>query len=134
MEFFTSRANVRVLKQILPQYPLVNYHIIDYQGSEDYTNCDQDTPIAVTWGVFPGREVLQPTVVDPHSFKVWKDEAFSLWSDWAALYEEGSESRRVLLDMRDQYYLVNLVDNDYVSDECCLWPLLQQMLDAGQAA
>ena len=27
---------------------------------------------AVTWGVFPGKEVVQPTVVDPHSFSVWK--------------------------------------------------------------
>ena len=27
---------------------------------------------AVTWGVFPGREVLQPTVIDPDAFMVWK--------------------------------------------------------------
>lgn len=27
---------------------------------------------AVTWGVFPAREVIQPTVVDPQSFLVWK--------------------------------------------------------------
>ena len=33
----------------------------------------------MTWGVFPGREVLQPTVVDPISFRVWKDEAFRQW-------------------------------------------------------
>ena len=29
-------------------------------------------PIAVTWGVFPGKEVSQPTVVDPVAFTVWK--------------------------------------------------------------
>lgn len=27
---------------------------------------------AVTWGVFPGKEVVQPTVVDQQSFLVWK--------------------------------------------------------------
>ena len=42
---------------------------------------------AVTWGVFPGREVLQPTVVEFHSFMAWKDEAFAVWlEDWASLY------------------------------------------------
>ena len=29
-------------------------------------------PIAVTWGVFPGKEISQPTVVDPVAFTVWK--------------------------------------------------------------
>lgn len=26
----------------------------------------------MTWGVFPGREIVQPTVVDPVSFRCWK--------------------------------------------------------------
>ena len=29
----------------------------------------------MTWGVFPAREVIQPTVVDPQSFLVWKARA-----------------------------------------------------------
>lgn len=29
-------------------------------------------PNAVTWGIFPGREIVQPTVVDPVSFMFWK--------------------------------------------------------------
>lgn len=29
-------------------------------------------PNAVTWGVFPGKEIIQPTVVDPISFVSWK--------------------------------------------------------------
>ena len=36
------------------------------------TNCDPSQPVAVTWGVFPGREIIQPTVVDPVSFQIWK--------------------------------------------------------------
>jgi methylenetetrahydrofolate reductase (NADPH) len=48
--------------------------------------------------VFPGKEVIQPTVVDPVSFIVWKDEAFQAWEeDWASLYPEGDESNKILL-------------------------------------
>lgn len=36
------------------------------------SNVGQSSVNAVTWGVFPGKEVVQPTVVDPHSFSVWK--------------------------------------------------------------
>ena len=36
------------------------------------TNADTLSPIAVTWGVFPGKEIVQPTVVDPISFESWK--------------------------------------------------------------
>jgi len=46
------------------------------QGTEDITNCDPTQPIAVTWGVFPGKEIIQPTVVDPVSFQIWKVCAF----------------------------------------------------------
>ena len=28
--------------------------------------------IAVTWGVFSGSEIIQPTVVDPVTFHLWK--------------------------------------------------------------
>lgn len=83
--------------------------------------------MAVTWGVFPGREVLQPTVVDPVSFKVWKDEAFALWREqWGKLYPEGSPSRDLLTRISETYYLVNLVDNDFPR-ESCLWDLLNAM-------
>ena len=39
------------------------------------TNADKLSPIAVTWGVFPGKEIIQPTVVDPISFESWKVRA-----------------------------------------------------------
>ena len=62
-----------------------------------------------------GTEVIQPTVVDPLSFMVWKDEAFDLWvTEWGSLYEEDSRGRQVLQQIRDEWYLVSVVDNDYV--------------------
>lgn len=70
---------------------------------------------AVTWGVFPAKEVIQPTVVDPASFMVWKDEAFQAWDqEWASLYPDGDPSRKILEEVQNSYYLVSVVDNDYI--------------------
>ena len=57
---------------MLASYPLVNYHMVNHDGSIKSTNCDPAHPIAVTWGVFPGKEIVQPTVVDSISFNIWK--------------------------------------------------------------
>ncbi|XP_067659127.1 methylenetetrahydrofolate reductase (NADPH)-like [Haliotis asinina] len=129
VEFFTSRANVEALRQILPEYPLVNFHILNKKGDENYTNCHESEPIAVTWGVFPGREIVQPTVVDPIAFKTWKDEAFGLWLEtWGKLYAPNSRSHQVLEDISNNYYLVNLVDNQFPKPSC-LWEVINRMLD-----
>ncbi|CAG2168945.1 unnamed protein product [Oppiella nova] len=127
LEFFTNEKNVLALMEALKNYPLVNYQIVDSSGKKSYSNFESNKAIAVTWGVFPGREIIQPTVVDPISFKVWKDEAFGLWTQkWAQLYSGDSLSRKVLDDIHDNYYLVNLVDNQFPK-ECCLWQLLEDM-------
>ncbi|CAG2164010.1 unnamed protein product [Oppiella nova] len=127
LEFFTPKENINALKEALKAYPLVNYQIVDNSGKHDFTNSQSKTPIAVTWGVFPGKEIIQPTVVDPISFKIWKDEAFGLWiQKWAQLYDEKSGSHALLHYIHDNYYLVNLVDNDFPK-ECCLWQLLEDM-------
>jgi hypothetical protein len=53
---------------------------------------------AVTWGVFPNREILQPTIFDTYTYSVWAQEAFHLWlSMWAPLYDE--ESRYVVFNV-----------------------------------
>lgn len=129
VEFFTCATNVKKLKKTLVKYPQVNYHIINKNGKFNYTNAYRQCPIAVTWGVFPGREIIQPTVVDPESFLVWKDEAFALWKEqWGKLYSEDSKSRQIIDSVADSYYLVNLVDNDYPK-ETVLWKILNEMLE-----
>jgi len=74
---------------------------------------EEEGPNAVTWGVFPGKEIIQPTIVEKISFLAWKDEAFKLGTDWARCYDAGSESRHVLDSIMDNWYLVNIVDNDF---------------------
>ncbi|GFH26801.1 methylenetetrahydrofolate reductase, partial [Haematococcus lacustris] len=60
---------------------------------------------------------MQPLVVDMDSFKVWKDEAFALWTaEWGSCYEEGSASRALLEEIASTWYLVAMVDNNYSSN------------------
>uniref|UniRef100_A0A8C5E114 Methylenetetrahydrofolate reductase (NADPH) n=1 Tax=Gouania willdenowi TaxID=441366 RepID=A0A8C5E114_GOUWI len=129
LEFFTSSENVTALLKILKKYePRVNYHIVNVNG-RNWTNANDMQPNAVTWGIFPGREIVQPTVVDPVSFMYWKDEAFALWIEqWAKLYEDESPSRMIVKYIHDNYFLVNLVDNDFPLENC-LWQVIDDMFE-----
>lgn len=90
----------------------ITYYAVTRAG-ELFSNVTSDSPNAVTWGVFPGRELVQPTVVDKYSFEAWKDEAFELGQQWANLYPSGSKANQVLNEIFNTYYLVNVVHNDY---------------------
>ncbi|KAM4563787.1 methylenetetrahydrofolate reductase (NADPH) [Odontesthes bonariensis] len=129
LEFFTSSENVTALLKVLKKYePRVNYHIVNVHG-RNMTNAHEMQPNAVTWGIFPGREIVQPTVVDPVSFMYWKDEAFALWIEqWAKLYEDESPSRMIIKYIHDNYFLVNLVDNDFPLENC-LWQVIDDMFE-----
>ena len=76
---------------------------------------EKKTVTALTWGVFPDKEVLQPTVFDPFTFLVWSKEAFDLWTRaWASIYDDESESCALLYDIYESYFLVAVIDNDYI--------------------
>ena len=61
-----------------------------------------------------------------------QDEAFELWAEqWGKLYEDGTTSQGVIRHIMDNYYLVNLVDNDY-PQESCLFDIIHKMLDLKQ--
>ncbi|CAD7703242.1 unnamed protein product [Ostreobium quekettii] len=114
IEFFVSPEGFSKLQPQLNSAPSISYMAVNSKG-ELHTTLDDGNVNAVTWGVFPGKEILQPTVVDPRSFMVWKDEAFDLWiTEWSALYDGGSQERKVLQEIRDEWYLVSVVDNDFV--------------------
>uniref|UniRef100_UPI00358F65EC methylenetetrahydrofolate reductase (NADPH)-like n=1 Tax=Myxine glutinosa TaxID=7769 RepID=UPI00358F65EC len=133
LEFFTCAENVKALLLVLKRYePRVNYHVISSQGWA-VTNLPDFQSVAVTWGVFPGNEVIQPTVVDPVSFTYWKDEAFALWTErWGKIYDEDSQSRSIVSTMRNSYHLVNLVDNNFPFTSC-LETILEEMFVARSA-
>lgn len=118
VEFFAMKEKVDLLFQAVKDFPSLTIYAATAKSDELRTTANGPTTCAVTWGVFPDREVVQPTVVDSHSFLVWKQEAFDVWTNvWAELYPEGSPSRATLTKMRDVMYLVNVVDNDYVGGD-----------------
>ena len=106
----------------------------DARGADGHSNSGRPNhgATAVTWGVFPDREVQQPTVVDPCAFMAWKAEAFALWRTiWADAYDEDSETRALLDDIHDTYFLVSVVDNDYVSGD--IWRVFSEAAPAAMA-
>ena len=114
LEFFTSKDKLDQLLKILDQFKNISYQAINSRGKV-ISNLSEKNVNAVTWGVFPGQDILQPTIVDARSFLIWKDEAFDLWiNDWANIYKKNSESYKLLHTIYDNYYLVNIVDNDFI--------------------
>lgn len=43
------------------------------------TNMDEGAANTVTWGVFPGKEIVQPTIIEEVSFCAWKVFLWKLW-------------------------------------------------------
>ena len=117
MEFFTSKENLNLILDKIKRNNTISYQAVN--KSEDLiSNVKQHDVNVVTWGVFPGQKIKQPTIVDARSFMIWKDEAFSIWmNDWAAIYEKKSISYSVLKKIYENYYLVNIVDNDFINSK-----------------
>ncbi|KAJ0255569.1 Methylenetetrahydrofolate reductase 1 [Hirschfeldia incana] len=117
LEFFCSKDKLDTLVEKSKDFPSITFMAVN-KAENWVSNTGESDVNAVTWGVFPAKEVIQPTIVDPASFKVWKDEAFEIWSrSWANLYTEDDPSRKLLEEVKNSYYLVSLVDNDYVSGD-----------------
>lgn len=128
--FMTAELSDKLIQIIERDFPIrVNYHAIDKNSTFDKTNSEETTPIAVTWGVFPGSEIAQPTVVDPLSFRAWRDEAYQMWmAQWGDFYPKESKSYGVIKAIHDEFRLVTLVDNDFQKPSV-LFDVLQKALD-----
>jgi len=126
VEFFCSLEHLEQLKTLLPRYSSLQLQAISKQGDRFSTF---NTVTAVTWGIFPGSEVKQPTVVDPEVFGIWKDEAFALWaSEWSDLYPKDSEPHKVIEEIANTFYLVNIVDNDFTQDN--IFGVFQEIIES----
>jgi methylenetetrahydrofolate reductase (NADPH) len=123
VECFVSPENMKKIIDNADKKRSIQYHAVDFSGNS-YSNSGR-TATAVTWGVFPNKEVQQPTIVDYNSFVVWKDEAFALWlTQWASLYEADSASAKLMREIHDSYFLVSIVDNDFVNGD--IWGIFGQ--------
>lgn len=96
LEFFCSKEKLDALVEKSKARPSLTYMAVNKEGIAK-SNVGPTDVNAVTWGVFPAKEIIQPTIVDPVSFNVWKDEAFEIWSRaWASLYPEADASRKLV--------------------------------------
>ncbi|KAI8911667.1 methylenetetrahydrofolate reductase-domain-containing protein [Gorgonomyces haynaldii] len=114
LEFFISPQALDVLVAHIAKHPYVTYYAVNANGDLK-TNTKNDSPNAVTWGVFPGQEIVQPTIVESQSFMAWKDEAFELWRQWSTLYDDNAATKQLIEGVKDTYFLVNMVDNNFKS-------------------
>ena len=100
----------------------ISYCAVNLAG-DIKTNC-RDQVSAITWGVFPNQEILQPTVADYQSFMVWQRDAFQLWmSEWGVLYPTDSKSYQIIEKIQQAFYLLYLIDHEFTV------PFLQDIFD-----
>ncbi|KAI0810496.1 methylenetetrahydrofolate reductase 2 [Xylaria sp. FL0064] len=92
-------------------------------GTNNGYSVGESSTNAVTWGVFPGKEILTPTIIEEVSFRAWAEEAFGIFSEWAQVYGKGYESEKLLEAARADSWLVNIIHHDYM-DKDALWDLL----------
>lgn len=94
----------------------------DFESSEGI-----DAVNAVTWGAFPGKEIVTPTIIEEVSFRAWMEEAFGIWAEWERVYHvrgEGNDETRMLLrDCREGSWLVNVICHGY-REPGRLWEIL----------
>lgn len=107
-----STIATQVIEQISKD-PMMTYYSVTKSGELKSNAPLKSGPNAVTWGIFPGHEVIQPTIVDKVAFLAWKDEAFRLASEWGKCYPEDSKSRELLNDLANNWSLINIVHNDF---------------------
>lgn len=113
LEVLISPTLIDTVISRMDRDPDITYYAVNCTG-ELKTNAPTDGgPNAVTWGVFPGKEIVQPTIVETVSFLAWRDEFYHLGLEWSKCYDEGSESRKIIREITQNWYLVNIVHNDF---------------------
>ena len=113
-ECFLSPENAQRLMEIVKAQTSLNLYAVNNHSEEIQSGIDSEGggATALTWGVFPNREIIQPTIFDPDTFLIWAEEVFSLWTSmWLNLYEFGSESCDLIENTRDDYYVLILVSS-----------------------
>lgn len=107
VELLISPSLIKELVALIEKDSNMTYYAVTKDG-DLRTNAPSEGPNAVTWGVFPGKEIVQPTIVETISFLAWKDEAFRLGTDWAKCHSAKSPSRHLIDGIMNHWYLVNI--------------------------
>lgn len=125
----------------------VSWYAADYSGGFDSSE-NSDAVHAVTWAMFPGKEIATATIVEEVSFRTWAEEAFGVWAEWArcvggvGISGEGdgeggsgssSRARGFLKECMEGCWLVNVIGHEF-RDGGRLWEILLEAAEKGQPA
>lgn len=139
LEFFIHKDLVHTLLNRVEAHnakdahSVITYYAVDKLGSL-LTNAHDDDINAVTWGVFPGEEILQPTIVEKISFLAWKDEVYRLLDEWVKIFHTKTITElveedkinafsKLLTSFGDNFVLCNFVNNDFTSGNNIIFDL-----------
>lgn len=79
----------------------------------DTIEMNPDNVNAVTWGVFRGKEIVTPTIIEEVSFRAWGEEAYRIWDEWRRIFPRGSASERFIDSTKKDVWLVCVVGQDF---------------------
>ncbi|KAF1954203.1 methylenetetrahydrofolate reductase 2 [Byssothecium circinans] len=121
VEFFISSADWKALQPRLKAHEQITYFASNAKG--DFEASSEHGVNPVTWGTFAGKEIVTPTIIEGVSFRSWCEEAYSIWREWRRIYPTKSKSSRLLGELREDMWLVNVIWGDYVEGDG-LWKFL----------
>ncbi|THU88584.1 methylenetetrahydrofolate reduct [Dendrothele bispora CBS 962.96] len=126
VEFFCTEEDLNQIEKQVEQKgeEWVHWFAANSRG-ECRGNVPEDGRNAVTWGVFPGQEIIQTTIIEQENFLSWAEEAFSIWKNWASFYRPGSPERALLESVHHERWLVSIVHHNY-KDASALWTFLSE--------
>ncbi|KAI7898172.1 methylenetetrahydrofolate reductase-domain-containing protein [Cokeromyces recurvatus] len=113
IEFFVSDQHIDSILNRISKDKSISYYAINQKDDFRTNISDPDAQNTVTWGVFPCKEIIQSTIIERLSFQAWKDEAFELWTEWEEEYPTHSKSQKLLKEVKETYWLVNVVHHDF---------------------
>jgi methylenetetrahydrofolate reductase (NADPH) len=123
VELFCSPAHFGLLRRKFDEHRKVEWLAATRTG-QLMSSKRKSKVTALTWGVFPGQPIQEPTSMDSDKFLVWRNKAFALWR----LFPEATEASRAhLQEIMDSWYLVCVLDNDFLYSD--LFPTLTQCFD-----
>lgn len=130
LEFLLPKSKLQEFQTLCEQHQdHLTYFSIDSNDNLTTNHPDESRANAVTWGVFPGSEILQPTIVEKLSFLAWKEEFYTILHEWKITLAENKavQSAELVGKLISDYVLINVVDNDFMSSNDAIFELLQQL-------
>lgn len=123
VEFFIPSADWKQLQPRLKAHNQITYFAGNANG--DFEASSEDGVNPVTWGTFAGKEIVTPTIIEAVSFRSWMEEAYSIWREWQRIYPPKSATSRLLGELREDVWLVNVIWGDFVEGDG-LWEFLTE--------